>query len=264
MTSSTLKHTCAYVILDTIMQGSTCTVLLLQNKKTKQYFAAKQMLYTDTASKNQFQHEIKIYSTITPNKYTVKIYDWFINGKFGYIVMELLQCDLLEYLPKCFNNEKKIKNIFKQIVLAIDHCHQQGIAHLDIKLDNILLDSKGNVKLCDFGSSHFFSEKLERKCGTIFYCAPETHQSFNYDKCLADIWSLGVLLYVLFTNSYPYAGETEKEVIPQVLNGNVCLNDLQGENFSNNAKDLIKKLLETNPSYRINISEILQHPWLLE
>ena len=262
MTSS--KHIGAYIILNTIMQGSTCTVLLIQNKKTKKYFAAKQMPYTDLTNKNQFNHEVKIYSTITPSKHTVNMCDHFVIGKYAYIVMELVQCDLLDYLPKCFNDEKKIKIIFKQIVLAIEHCHKQEIAHLDIKLDNILLDSNENVKLCDFGCSHFFSEKLERKCGTIFYGAPETHQSLNYDKSLADIWSLGILLYVLFTNSYPYEGETEKEVIPNVLNGNLCLNDLQDENFSNNAKDLIKKLLEINPTYRINISGILQHPWLSE
>ena len=95
---------------------------------------AKRIPLNDTASKDQFHHEVKICS-ILKSKYIVTIHDWYIKDRFGYIFMDLLHCDLLEYLPNCVNNEKIIKKIFTQIVHAIKHCHVHKIAHLDIKLE---------------------------------------------------------------------------------------------------------------------------------
>jgi len=132
------------------------------------------------------------------------------------------------------------------------------IIHRDIKPENILLDADGAVKLADFGWSNFFNEDRRRLtyCGTPEYLAPEMINQSGHDKSL-DIWNLGVLLFELLTGNPPFEGKTQNELFKSILNYKVQW----PKGFSGVAKDLISKLLKTNPKQRIKLDDICDHPW---
>lgn len=110
--------------------------------------------------------------------------------------------------------EKDVCRLFRQIVGAVQYCHEKGIAHLDLKPENVLLDASGKMKLKDFALSTRFTagQKLSRFWGTLLYFAPEVVQWEEYKGPLADIWSLGVLLYFMLTGSRPLMANTTGEV----------------------------------------------------
>jgi len=132
------------------------------------------------------------------------------------------------------------------------------IIHRDIKPENILLDADGAVKLADFGWSNFFNEERRRLtyCGTPEYLAPEMINQSGHDKSL-DIWNLGVLLFELLTGNPPFEGKNQTELFENIINYRVKW----PKGFSNVAKDLISKLLKTNPAQRIKLEEITEHPF---
>ena len=132
------------------------------------------------------------------------------------------------------------------------------IIHRDIKPENILLDAEGAVKVADFGWSNFFNESSQRMtyCGTPEYLAPEMITQSGHDKSL-DIWNLGVLLFELLTGNPPFVGKDQKELFDNIQNFRVQW----PRGFSRVAKDLISKLLKTNPAQRLPLDEICDHPW---
>ncbi|EGW02417.1 Sperm motility kinase [Cricetulus griseus] len=115
--------------------------------------------------------------------------------------------------------EEQAQHIFTQLVCAVQHCHKNNIAHRDIKLDNILLDDKGNIKLCDFGLATRVTSGQGTKgfCGTLEYCAPELFSDKEYDAKAADIWSMGVVLYAMVTVSFPFKANTYSDMKEEML-----------------------------------------------
>ena len=119
-----------------------------------------------------------------------------------------------------------------------------------------------NIKIMDFGFSRIVSkeEKLMEGFGTLYYAAPELIQNSPYNSKI-DIWSLGVIIYYMFTGCYPFGGKTEDEIEENILEQNVEFKDGEWETVSDKVKDLIQKCLEKNPEERININEFMCHPW---
>ena len=155
----------------------------------------------------------------------------------------------------------------KQVLSAITYSHQNNIVHRDLKPENILLEDKGSdsiIKIIDWGCAKNFNknEKLTNKDGTPYYIAPEVLEG-NYDeKC--DIWSCGVILYIMLCGYPPFDGESEEEILDKVKKGSFEFPKEEWKNISKDAIDLIEKMLTFESNKRISALECLRHNWFIK
>lgn len=150
---------------------------------------------------------------------------------------------------------------------AINYCHSRNIVHRDLKPENLLLDKSGDqtrVTIIDFGTAGEYvpGEKLTQKYGTPYYIAPEVLRRSYDHKC--DLWSCGVILYILLCGYPPFNGQTDKKIIEAVLSGDFTLDEPEWHAVSDSAKDLVQRLLANNPDERISALDSLNHPWIQE
>ncbi|XP_040611892.1 sperm motility kinase X-like [Mesocricetus auratus] len=169
--------------------------------------------------------------------------------------------DLLSHIEEvgCLQ-EEETHCIFTQMACAVNYCHENSIAHRDIKPDNILLDSKGNVKLCDFGLAIRVTsgQRFKGFCGTLEYCAPEIFTDVEYDPQANDIWSMGVVLYTMVTGRFPFEAETYSQMKEKMLHPEYSIPPV----LSHNIVNLIVQLFTVDPEQRPKICDIMQHQWL--
>lgn len=137
--------------------------------------------------------------------------------------------------------------------------------HRDLKPENLLLDKdtdQPKIKIIDFGTSQVFDaeKKMSQKFGTPYYIAPEVLKKSYTEKC--DLWSCGVILYILLCGYPPFNGANDKQIIEAVLKGKFTLDEPEWDDVSDDAKDLVKRLLTLDPDRRISASEALQHRWI--
>ncbi|DBA91767.1 TPA: hypothetical protein ACH3X1_003357 [Trebouxia sp. C0004] len=164
---------------------------------------------------------------------------------------------------------------FQQLIIAIDYCHRMGVANRDIKLENTLLDSTTRplIKICDFGYSKHekFQSAPGSRVGTPAYLAPEvilTTKGKTYDGKIADVWSCGVMLYIMLAAAYPF-GRPEDENLKPSRKMHVMLQRILNVEYgfpsnirvSDDCKDLLKQILVADPSRRLGIPQIMEHPW---
>ena len=213
---------------------------------------------------NRIYYEIKLLKKLRNHKNIIKYFEHFETDKYFCIVMENISGgNLLNAINKMSKfTEPMAKNIFKQLILTLKYLHNMNIVHRDIKPDNILLELDNTIKLCDFGVSKQIKKGqfLTDSCGTPAFIAPEILKEKAYNPYSTDIWSSGVVLYIMVSGFFPFRGINETELRKNIISGNYPeLNDV-----SENLKDLLNKLLEVNPDKRISLDEILKHPWLNE
>lgn len=206
--------------------------------------------------KKSVRREIRILQILHhPN--IVKIYDVVETNNHLNIIMEYLPgISLGAYLKNHPNKkvpEKNCRIIFKQLAKALAYMHQHSIAHRDIKLENIILDDNLIPKLIDFGFStciephkkvRCFVIEVKIFCGTPSYMAPEVVQRKEYRGEAADIWALGVLLFVSLTGIFPFKGATDQELYKKINNADYPKGELF---FSRGVNDLISRMLKINP-----------------
>lgn len=193
----------------------------------------------------------------------VKIYETFETSKYLIIIMEYVSGgDLLTYVKKRNKlSENVAKYIFRQIILSLEFTHQQNIIHRDIKLDNILLDIHGNIKICDFGVSKYIKTKKEimyDQCGTPAYIAPEILKGQGYEGQPVDIWSSGVVLYAMLSGMVPFKAVDMNDLQKLITKGEYS----EIEGVSSMCNELISQILEVDPKKRITCEEIINHPWM--
>ena len=212
---------------------------------------------------HKIKHEVRIMKKLRDNKKVVRLLEAFENEKYYFIVMEnVIGGNLLNAINKMNKLSEAISRIiFKQLIETIKYIHSKGIVHTDIKPDNILLNLNNNIKICDFGVSKEIKKGLliNDSCGTPAFIAPEILLDDPYDPYMTDIWSCGVVLYVMISGFFPFTGINENQLHRHILSGKFP----KLQNISNNLKDLINKILEINPQKRITIDEILNHPWIV-
>ncbi|CAD8135936.1 unnamed protein product [Paramecium pentaurelia] len=214
----------------------------------------------------QFINEINVYKQLD-HPHILKLYEFYQDEKNYYIIIELCTGGELfdKIIEKGSFSEKEASYIMKQIMSAILYAHNQNIVHRDLKPENVLLDitSQGNynVKVVDWGTAKIFSpnQQINEKFGTLYYMAPEVLRRNYNEKC--DIWSCGVILYILLSGTPPFNGRTDAEIQKSILNGKYSLEGEVWDIVSQQAKDLVTKMLQYDVQKRMNAKQVLEHNW---
>ncbi|XP_074095274.1 serine/threonine-protein kinase MARK2 isoform X14 [Cotesia typhae] len=261
-------HIGKYKLLKTIGKGNFAKVKLAKHIPTGKEVAIKIIDKTqlNPGSLQKLFREVRIMKMLDhPN--IVKLFQVIETEKTLYLVMEYASGgEVFDYLVLHGRmKEKEARAKFRQIVSAVQYCHQKKIIHRDLKAENLLLDSEMNIKIADFGFSNEFTpgNKLDTFCGSPPYAAPELFQGKKYDGPEVDVWSLGVILYTLVSGSLPFDGSTLRELRERVLRGKYRIPFY----MSTDCENLLKKFLVLNPTKRASLEvrgdkNIMKDKWM--
>ncbi|KAM7262498.1 hypothetical protein ACFE04_000181 [Oxalis oulophora] len=210
----------------------------------------------------QVKREISVMKMVQhPN--IVELHEVMASKSKIYFAMEFVRGgELFSKVAKGRLREDVARAYFQQLISAIDFCHSRGVYHRDLKPENLLLDEEGNLKVTDFGLSAF-NEHLKQDgllhttCGTPAYVAPEVIGKKGYDGAKADLWSCGVILYVLIAGFLPFQDDNIVSMYRKIYRGDFKCPPW----FSSEARRLITKLLDPNPNSRITIAKVIESPW---
>jgi calcium-dependent protein kinase len=264
-----------YILIGKIGSGTFGKVYKVQHIPTQQIRAMK-LVKRDTVNyqddNKKFLKEIEMLSNLDhPN--IIKIYEYFVDDLNYYVITELATGgELYDKIAKLKHySEHEAAIIMKQLLSAVCYTHSKGIVHRDLKPENILLesDTKGdlNIKLIDFGTSNYYernkkANKLTLKVGTPYYIAPEVLKKDYNNKC--DMWSCGVIMYLLLSGQPPFDGIDEQSIFVKVKEGNFSFSGKEWRGISEDAKDLITNLLTYNYKNRIDAEAALKHNWIVK
>ena len=263
-----------YKIISKLGKGSFGSVFKVQNIKTNEIRALKvikktSIIYQDDDHK--FLKEIEILIKLEhPN--IIKIYEYYTDDINFYLITDYISNgELYNYVYKAKSfNERQTQYIMKQVLCAVNYLHLNNIAHRDIKLENILVEQEItsndeqllNVKLIDFGTSNYVKTENTNyftvKVGSPFYMAPEVLNKKYNNKC--DIWSCGVIMFMLLRGHPPFKGENQEELFKSIQNDIINYNEMT--ELSELAKELMSKMLERNVDLRYSADECLKHKWM--
>ena len=244
-------------------------------------FNKENLKRNNAENQNKILYETNLMKELN-HKNITKILELFETEEYILIIMEYINGgNLFSFVKKRRKiSEKTSKFLFKQIIEGIQYIHSKNIVHRDIKLENILIDIKNNIKICDFGISKILqnkNQKLYDKCGTLMYMAPEIFLNKNkgFEPFPLDLWSCGICLYIMLSGTIPfqikinnqlnndYSDTFNNEVDAQILKYNIIHNEPKSiDNISIEAIDLIMGLLNKDPLKRYTINQVLNHPWL--
>ena len=257
-----------YIPLETIGEGSFGKVVRVKQRSTGRTFAMKIVNKKNNINNNKnFLNEIYILRKLDhPN--ILKIYEYFSNEQFWCFIMEYVSGG--ELYEKIYNmqnyDENKTAIIMKQIFSCVSYLNQMGIVHRDLKPENMMMTNNNDleIKLIDFGTATFLKKGyyLNKKTGSPYYVAPEILKGHYGFEC--DLWSCGIILYILLVGYPPFDGRNNNEIFQKILKSDYKLNGDDWNNISNDAKDLLKKLLQKKPNKRITAQEALKHPFIVK
>ncbi|XP_038249830.1 serine/threonine-protein kinase MARK1 isoform X4 [Dermochelys coriacea] len=256
-------HIGNYRLLKTIGKGNFAKVKLARHVLTGREVAVKIIDKTqlNPTSLQKLFREVRIMKILN-HPSIVKLFEVIETEKTLYLVMEYASGgEVFDYLVAHGRmKEKEARAKFRQIVSAVQYCHQKCIVHRDLKAENLLLDADMNIKIADFGFSNEFTigNKLDTFCGSPPYAAPELFQGKKYDGPEVDVWSLGVILYTLVSGSLPFDGQNLKELRERVLRGKYRIPFY----MSTDCENLLKKLLVLNPIKRGSLEQIMKDRWM--
>ncbi|XP_078349205.1 MAP/microtubule affinity-regulating kinase 3-like isoform X2 [Oculina patagonica] len=256
-------HIGKYRLIKTIGKGNFAKVKLAKHVPTGKEVAIKIIDKTqlNPSSLQKLFREVRIMKFLDhPN--IVKLYEVIETDKTLYLVMEYASGgEVFDYLVAHGRmKEKEARSKFRQIVSAVQYCHQKHVIHRDLKAENLLLDADMNIKIADFGFSNEFTpgNKLDTFCGSPPYAAPELFQGKKYDGPEVDVWSLGVILYTLVSGSLPFDGQNLKELRERVLRGKYRIPFY----MSTDCENLLKRFLVLNPTKRSRLEQIMSDKWM--
>ena len=233
---------------------------------SKRYVACKiipKINLGDKKKSKRLEQEIQIHKLMHhPN--VVQFIDFQEDSLYYYVFLEYVAgCELFQLLLKNIKfSEQKSAVLFKQILLGLQYIHSLNVAHRDLKPQNILIDKFDRIKICDFGLSRHFDKKegflTKTPCGSPCYVSPECISGCSYNAEKSDLWSCGVILYIMVTGISPWTERSKPKLFEQIREGDFQL----PSDVSENCSDLISRLMEMDPNKRITIEEALNHPFL--
>jgi len=255
---------------DELGRGAFAVVRYATHKKSKRKYAVKIIDKKNLGESHaiSLKREIEIMQQVN-HPHIIKLRQVFENEKkYVYLVMELVTGGELfdRIVDKSQYSERDAAILTKKMVDALQYLHSKGIAHRDLKPENILLAnqmSDTDVKLADFGLSRMIDESTMMKtaCGTPTYVAPEVLQATGYGTEV-DMWSIGVITYILLCGFPPFYGDTVPEIFEQIMSGTFDYPEEYWDHISKDAKDFINNLLKTDPKQRLTAEQSLHHAWL--
>nr|XP_033784796.1 serine/threonine-protein kinase 33 isoform X2 [Geotrypetes seraphini] len=259
-------------------QGSFGMVIEVTHKETGQKWAIKKVNKEKAGSiaVKLLEREVHILKTVN-HEHIIHLAEIFETPKRMYLVMELCEGgELKEILQrKKHLSENETRHIIGSLASAIAYLHKKDIVHRDLKLENILIknseedsaeSSELNIKVTDFGlavrKGGVGSESmLQATCGTPIYMAPEVINAHDYSQ-QCDIWSIGVIMYMLLCGDPPFMGNSEEKLFELIKKGVLDFNDIVWKNVSDSAKFTLQQLLKVNPAYRITANELVDNHWI--
>ncbi|KAM9852805.1 serine/threonine-protein kinase SIK2 [Aulostomus maculatus] len=252
-----------YDIERTLGKGNFAVVKLARHRITKTEVAIKIIDKTqlDAVNLEKIYREVQIMKMLD-HPHIIKLYQVMETKNMLYLVTEYAKNgEIFDYLAKHGRlSELEARRKFWQILSAVEYCHNRNIVHRDLKAENLLLDGHMNIKIADFGFGNFFQpgEPLATWCGSPPYAAPEVFEGQQYEGPQLDIWSMGVVLYVLVCGALPFDGPTLPVLRQRVLEGRFRIPYFMTED----CEHLIRRMLVLDPSKRLSVAQIKEHKWM--
>jgi len=253
---------------DIIGTGAFASVVKATAKDSHQVRAVKILRKEKISDKEKFKAEIEILKRLDhPN--VLKLFETFEDKRNVYLITEICKGGEVfdRIIAKGKFTESEARKVFLDMVHAINYCHLNGICHRDLKPENFLyldVDENSHIKLIDFGLARDFREKQEKvvmtsRVGTSYYISPEVLAGAYDESC--DLWSLGVILYIMLSGYPPFNGNTDMKIIEKVKKCAYNFDSPEWKGVSESAIDLIRQLL-CKPTNRLKAAEVLNHPWM--
>ncbi|KAI8368011.1 hypothetical protein EDC96DRAFT_506048 [Choanephora cucurbitarum] len=259
-----------YTLINTLGSGSMGKVRLAVHNITGNKLAVKIVPRKPPKDKKKEKDENREIRTIREasimlllhHPFIVSLKEFVVLNPYYYLFMEYVNGgQLLDYIIAHGKlKEKQARRFARQILSALDYCHRNSIVHRDLKIENILISQSGNIKIIDFGLSNLFSPRssLTTFCGSLYFAAPELLNAKHYTGPEVDIWSFGVVLYVLVCGKVPFDDQNMPALHEKIKRGVVDY----PSHLSTDCKSALSRMLVTNPAHRATVSEIMIHPWM--
>ncbi|KAJ6802806.1 putative calcium-dependent protein kinase 34 [Iris pallida] len=261
-----------YTIGKELGRGQFGVTHLCTHKATGEQFACKTIAKRKLSNKEDIEdvrREVQIMYHLTGQPNVVELKGAYEDKHSVHLVMELCAGGELfdRIISKGHYTERAAASLMRTIVQIVHTCHSMGVVHRDLKPENFLLlnkDESSPLKATDFGLSVFFKEGEVFKdiVGSAYYIAPEVLKRKYGPE--VDIWSIGVMLYILLCGVPPFWAESEHGIFNAILRGHIDFTSDPWPNISNGAKDLVRKMLNSDPKQRLTAFQVLNHPWIKE
>ncbi|KAJ7944986.1 putative Calcium-dependent protein kinase [Quillaja saponaria] len=261
-----------YIFGRELGRGQFGVTYFVTHKVTKEQFACKSIATRKLISSDDIEdvrREVQIMHHLTGHRNIVELKGAYEDRHSVNLVMELCAGGELfdRIIAKGHYSERAAANLCRQMVTVVHNCHSMGVMHRDLKPENFLFFSKSEtspLKATDFGLSIFFKpgDVFNDLVGSAYYVAPEVlRRSYGAE---VDIWSAGIILYILLSGVPPFWAENEQGIFDAILRGHIDFSSDPWPSISSSAKDLVKKMLRADPKDRLSAVEVLNHPWMRE
>ncbi|XP_051152772.1 phosphoenolpyruvate carboxylase kinase 1-like [Andrographis paniculata] len=258
-----------YRVGEEIGRGRYGVVSSCRSVATGECFAVKsidkRLIRDDAVDSQCLRNEAKLTQLVSGHPNVVRLFDVYEDDEFLHVVLEYCGSgDLFERITdRPVYSESEARRVMVPLMEAVAHCHSLGVAHRDIKPDNILFNSYNELKLADFGSAECLGdgELMSGIVGTPYYVAPEVLAGRDYNEKV-DVWSAGVILYMLLAGIPPFYGESAGDIFDAVVRANLRFPRAIFSKVSSEGKDLLRRMLCRDTSRRLSAADVLRHPWM--
>lgn len=261
-TMSKFKSVDEFIFIEEIGKGGYGIVNLVEHKETRKKYALKGAFkYKEGKDKTKRTYmEVRVLQKLR-HQNVVKLYGWFEDEEVIYLVLEYIPGkDLGKFFKDKSPDRRTVKKIGKQVVKALMYIHRKNVIHRDLKLGNILIDNDLNIKITDFGLCALKQDEFDTfssNLGTARFISPEMISGYSYNES-CDVWSLGVVLFKLLTGKHPFNGSSKKSIFNRIEGQSIRWYKYE---LKRDEASLLKKLLRKDPYQRIELEDVIYHPF---